>query len=103
MNEKEFRHLSRKELVDIIYELEKRIEKKDAEIEDLHKQLDDRRILLNRSGNIAEASLTLNHVFEDAQKAADQYVSEIRRIKEDTKKQAEDILQKARKKAGQDG
>lgn len=38
MNEKEFRHLSRKELVDIIYELEKRIEKKDAEIEDLHKQ-----------------------------------------------------------------
>ena len=102
MNEKEFRHLSRKELVDIIYELEKRIEKKDAEIEDLHKQLDDRRILLNRSGNIAEASLTLNHVFEDAQKAADQYVSEIRRIKEDTEKQAKDILQKARKKAGQD-
>ena len=77
-------------------------EKKDAEIEDLHKQLDDRRILLNRSGNIAEASLTLNHVFEDAQKAADQYVSEIRRIKEDTEKQAKDILQKARKKAGQD-
>lgn len=102
MNEKEFRHLSRKELVDIIYELEKRIEKKDAEIEDLHKQLDDRRILLNRSGNIAEASLALNHVFEDAQKAADQYISEIRRIKEDTEKQAEDILQKARKKAGQD-
>lgn len=102
MNEKEFRHLSRKELVDIIYELEKRIEKKDAEIEDLHKQLDDRRILLNRSGNIAEASLALNHVFEDAQKAADQYVSEIRRIKEDTEKQAEDILQKSRKKAGQD-
>lgn len=102
MNEKEFRHLSRKELVDIIYELEKRIEKKDAEIEDLHKQLDDRRILLNRSGNIAEASLALNHVFEDAQKAADQYVFEIRRIKEDTEKQAEDILQKARKKAGQD-
>lgn len=28
MNEKEFRHLSRKELVDIISELEKRIEKK---------------------------------------------------------------------------
>ena len=65
-------------------------------------QLDDRRILLNRSGNIAEASLALNHVFEDAQKAADQYVSEIRRIKEDTEKQAKDILQKARKKAGQD-
>lgn len=102
MNEKEFRHLSRKELVDIIYELEKRIEKKDAEIEDLQKQLDDRRILLNRSGNIAEASLALNHVFEDAQKAADQYVSEIRRIKEDTEKQAEDILQKARRKAGED-
>lgn len=102
MNEKEFRHLSRKELVDIIYELEKRIEKKDAEIEDLHKQLDDRRILLNRSGNIAEASLALNHVFEDAQKAADQYISEIRRIKEDTGKQAEDILQKARRKAGED-
>ena len=28
MDEKEFSHLSRKELVDIIYELEKRIEKK---------------------------------------------------------------------------
>lgn len=65
-------------------------------------QLDDRRILRNRSGNIAEASLALNHVFEDAQKAADQYISEIRRIKEDTGKQAEDVLQKARRKAGQD-
>ena len=101
MDEKEFSHLSRKELVDIIYELEKRIEK-NAEIEDLHMQLDDRRILRNRSGNIAEASLALNHVFEDAQKAADQYISEIRRIKEDTGKQAEDILQKARRKAGED-
>ena len=103
MNEKEFRHLSRKELVDIIYELEKKIEEKDAEIDDLQKQLEDRRILLNKAGNIADASLALNHVFEDAQKAADQYVSEIRRIKEDTEKQAKDILQEARKKAGQDG
>ena len=33
----------------------------------------------------------MNHVFEDAQKAADQYVSEIRRIKEDTEKQAEEM------------
>lgn len=103
MNEKEFRHLSRRELVDIIYELEKKIDEKNAEIEDLRKQLEDRRIRINKAGSIAEASLALNKVFEDAQKAADQYVDEIRQIKEETTVQARKILAEAQQRAEGNG
>ena len=43
-------------------------------VEELENQLADRRIRLEKAGNIAEAALQLNRIFEAAQKAADDYV-----------------------------
>jgi polysaccharide deacetylase 2 family uncharacterized protein YibQ len=45
-------------------------------------KLNDRRIMLDKAGSIAEAALQLNDVFELAQKAADQYLENVKKIVE---------------------
>lgn len=50
------------------------------ELEAMRKELEDRRISLEQTGSIAEASLQINGVFEAAQKAADQYLENIRAV-----------------------
>lgn len=77
MNDKEFRKLRRKDLIEIIYQYQCREERLVRENEALHKELKDRRTKIQNAGSIAEASLCLNGVFEAAQKAADQYLMEI--------------------------
>ena len=44
----------------------------------LRRQLEDRRIRLEKTGSIAEAALALSGVFEAAQKAADLYIQSVR-------------------------
>lgn len=64
--------------------LKKRLDYKDEQIhqlqDTLQKERTNRRIELEEAGSIAEASLRLNGMFETAQKAADQYLYNIRRL-----------------------
>lgn len=106
MTDREFKKLSRAELIEILYELEKQKEEKDAEIERLHKKLDEKILHVLDAGNIAEASLKLSGVFEAAQAAADQYLLSIKSAAEDQVKKKEEleeqrqvILEEARRKA----
>ncbi len=75
MTDRKLRHLSRTELVDIIYELQKRNEEKDAQIRELQAALEDRTIRISKAGSIAEAAISINRVLEAAQAAADQYLA----------------------------
>lgn len=77
MADKELRRMSRPELIEIIYALKSNEEvlKKNAQ---LHEQLDDRTIRIEKAGSIAEASLQLNDIFTVAQKAADEYLNSIK-------------------------
>ena len=50
-----------------------------AQLAQAKAQLEERRIALDEVGNIAEASLKLTKVFEEAQKAADLYVENVKR------------------------
>lgn len=77
-SEKDLRRLSRKDLIDIIYELRKQEHVLREELEQARRELDQRDILLAESGSIAEAALKLNHVFEAAQAAADQYLQSVK-------------------------
>ena len=56
----------------------RRVRELEKENEELKAALEDRRILIEQSGSLAEASLKLNKVFEAAQAAADQYLENIR-------------------------
>lgn len=78
MTEKELRRLSRMDLLEMLLEQSKEVERLQAELETVKKQLNDRRIMEQEAGSIAEAALRLNKVFEAAQQAADQYLENIR-------------------------
>ncbi len=95
MADKELRRMNRTELIEIIYALQQNDKTLRNENEDLRRRLDDRMIRLENAGSIAEAALSLNHIFEDAQNAASQYLESLA----EDKKQAEEILADAEKRA----
>ena len=59
------------------------VRKIDEQLEQAELKLQEREILLQETGNIAEAALRLNHIFEDAQQAADDYLASIRKVHEE--------------------
>lgn len=78
MTDKELKNLSRAELVDILYDVQKQSEEKDALIADLKAKIGERAARVSQCGTIAEAALQTNGVLEAAQKAADEYLASVR-------------------------
>lgn len=78
MAERELRRMSRTELIEIIYALKQHEEELEQQNAALEQKLADRTLRLERAGSIAEAALALNHVFEDAQAAADAYLASVK-------------------------
>ena len=74
MTEKELKRLNRAELLELLLEQTRRAEELEARLSEKEAELEQRKITLERTGNIAEAALALNKVFEAAQAAADQYL-----------------------------
>ena len=79
MTSKELRKLSRKELIEVLLAQTREMEQLKAELNSKNELLEKREINIRESGSIAEAALRLSGIFEDAQKAADTYLTEIRR------------------------
>lgn len=117
MTDKELKHLSRMELIDIIYELQKQNEQNAAQIEKLQAALDEKELHIENAGSIAEAAVQISGVLEAAQAAADQYLLSIRAatadmdaraqaaeqqrdaLLADAKKQSDEMLQSAQSRA----
>ena len=78
MTDKEFKRLSRADLIDIIYELQRQKEAAEAQAEQLRQRLDEKEIRIAKAGSIAEAALQINGIFEAAQAAADHYLTSVR-------------------------
>ena len=78
MTEKEMRKLSRLELLELFVEKSKEVERLEAELAQANKKLEDRRLLCEQTGNIAQAALEINHIFEQCQQAADDYLASVR-------------------------
>lgn len=107
MTDKEFKRLSRSQLIDIIYQFQLKQEELAAENEKLKRALADKRILVNNSGNIAEAALEIHNVMQSAQSAAEHYLEEIQhrvdseyqKIMKDARAEAAALLEKAKSEA----
>lgn len=107
MTDKEFKRLSRSQLIDIIYQFQLQQEELIAENEKLKSALADKRILVNNSGNIAEAALEIHNVMQAAQSAAEHYLEEIQRrvdkeyqtIMQEARTEAAMLMERARRKA----
>ena len=78
MDDKEFRKLRREDLIEIIYQYQRREQRLVQENEMLRSQLEDRRIRMEKTGSIAEAALALSGIFAAAQKAADLYLQSVK-------------------------
>lgn len=80
MTDRELRKLSRADLLELLLEQLKENEQLRGELEAAQKQLADRKILVEKAGSIAEASLQLNGVFQAAQAACAQYIENIEHL-----------------------
>ena len=82
MNDKKSRSmlkkLSRQDLLEMLIAEEKRIEQLEKQLEEAQAELQNRKIQIDSSGSIAEAALKLNGIFEAAQRAADQYLENVK-------------------------
>ena len=99
MTDKEFKRLSRAQLIEIIYQLQLQIDKLNEEKQALENELEDKRLRLQSAGNIAEAALEINDCFRSAQNAAEQYLNEIKAIREETEAERQRILKEAKAEA----
>ena len=99
MLNKELKKLSRKELVDIIYQLKKNEQEKQEEIEKLQKELENKRIRISDAGSVADAALSITDLFSNAQATADLYLDEIAMKKKEAEKECAEKISKAEKEA----
>lgn len=77
--EKELKKLSRSDLLEMLIEQSKEVDRLKAELEQANAALENRRIAIENAGSIAEASLKLSGIFEAAQQAADLYLENVKR------------------------
>ena len=99
MTDKEFKRLSRPQLIEIIYQLQLKQEELIRDNENLLKELDNKRLRVSKAGNIAEAALEMHNVMQSAQAAADHYLEEIRSMRDETEANCRRLLEQARKEA----
>ena len=99
MTDKEFKQLSRPQLIDIIYQLQLQIENLTEQNRSLAQALEDKRLRIDNAGNLAQAALEINECFRNAQNAADQYLSEIKVMHEENKVVHERIVAAAQAEA----
>ena len=99
MTDKEFKRLSRAQLIDIIYQFQLQVDKLTEKNQEVERELADKRLRLRDAGNIADAALEMNDCFRSAQNAAEQYLNEIQAIREETEAERQRILTEARAEA----
>ena len=99
MTDKELKRLSRAQLIDIIYQFQLQIDKLTEQNQELGRELADKRLRLSNAGNIADAALEINDCFRSAQNAAEQYLNEIKTIREETEVERQRILSEAQAEA----
>lgn len=77
---KKIKKLKRIDLLEILLAQSKRIDELEEELAETKHQLASKKIKIREIGTLAEASLQLNQIFEDADAAARQYLHNIRRL-----------------------
>lgn len=75
---RKLRKMKKIELLEMLLEQEREIEKLQAENEELKEKLENKRLTLEKAGSIAEAALSLSGVFEAVQKAAEMYLESVK-------------------------
>ena len=97
MTDKELKRLNRAELLEMLIAQSKKLARVEEELAEAKKELEERNIAVADSGTLAEASLKLSGIFEDADKAAAIYLEQAK----EREAEAERVLEEAKKLAQQ--
>ena len=97
--DKELRKLSRQELIELLSEVTKENEKLKSELAETKKQLDSKWYRLDKAGNIADAALEMNGVFEKVQKVANEYICNIKVLEVRRQRELQEVLEMKEKLA----
>ena len=95
---KDLKKLSRRELVDIIYQLKRNEQDLIEENESLKTELEDKKIKLSSAGSVAEAAMAITDIFSAAQTTADTYLDEINDMKEKVQMECDEKTKNAEEK-----
>ena len=99
MEDKRLRKLGKKDLLEILLEQAKRIETLEQKLEKAENKLNSKKITIENSGSLAEASLKLNDIFEKADEASKQYLKNVKdkcqKLEADTKKECQKKIDEA--------
>lgn len=103
MTEKELKKLGKAELVEMLNTQNKKMERLEEELSEARARLEQRDVAISQCGTLSEAALKLSGIFEDADRAAEQYRESIRdreaeadRIIDDANLRAEEIIHNAK-------
>ena len=107
MTQKELKRLSRAELLELLLNQTRKVEKLTERLDKAEAELENRRLKVESAGDLAHAVLEINAVMEAAQAAAQQYVEnmkiscreECEKITAEAKGEAERIIEEARLEA----
>ena len=99
MTDKEFKRLKRSQLIEVIYQLQLHVDSLTEKNRALEDALEDRRLRIRNAGDIAQAALVINDCFKNAQSAAEQYLNEIKALREEIETERREVLEQAEKEA----
>ena len=79
MRSKDCRHYSRRELIEIIYELERREQRLERKLEKAREKLKDRTMRVEQAGSLAEVAAVMAGLFDAADETASLYLAGVQR------------------------
>ena len=77
MNERTLKQLKKIELYEILLAQSKEIDRLKQELIETQQKIENKQIIIQEAGSLADAALKLTKIFEEAQKAADIYLKNI--------------------------
>ena len=80
MTDNQLKKLNRAELLELLLEQSREIDRLQAELEETRDALQERNLKIESCGSIAEAAAEVNSLFHAAQRAADMYLLNVQRI-----------------------
>ena len=99
LDTKEMKKLSRSEMLEMMLLQSNEIEKLQAEVAELTAKLNDRSIAVDKAGTLAEASILISNVLQEADRAAKDYLINIERLSGDADRVSQAKIAEAQLKA----
>ncbi len=101
MAKNDLKRMNRVQLTELLLAERHRISELADEVAALSAKLEEREIKIENAGSIAEASLSLNGVFESTEAACRQYIENVERLCADRERSSRDRDESSKKEAGE--